>query len=389
MKTFKIYESAKALPIAWDDLVCHDIFLQRKYLNAVSEASPPNIQWFYIGVFVNNHLVGVAIVQRVRLYLKDMFRNTKVSCIKEFIRSTVSRFLRGNILVVGNLMHTGQHGMYYSSRQIILSDFLNVVFQAVDDIKMVIKQTQGKTIRMVMCKDYFLDDTIHQENKVFVKQKMHTVFVQPNMIMPVSERWLSITDYVNDLNKKYRSRYRRAKKKLGNIVCSELDLEAIKKYETTLHNQYLNVSNNAKFNTFILPENHFYALKLNLKGDFRLFGYFLDDKLVGFYTLILNNTYLETYFLGYDAEHQYSNQLYLNMLYSMAEFAITHKFLFVVYARTAMEIKSSVGALSKPMMVYMKHTSNIINTILKPVFSLMRPDQDWEERHPFKTQKSP
>ena len=93
---------------------------------------------------------------------------------------------------------------------------------------------------------------------------------------------------------------------------------------------------------------------------------------------------METYFLGYDEAHQYPNQLYLNMLYDMLKFGIENRHETVVYARTAMEIKSSIGAKAKPMVVYMKHTNPFLNTILKQVFKLMNPLQDWEKRHPFK-----
>ena len=132
------------------------------------------------------------------------------------------------------------------------------------------------------------------------------------------------------------------------------------------------------------PENHFYIMKDNLGDDFKVLGYYLEEKLVGFYTLILNNKQLETYFLGYDTEHQYTNQLYLNMLYDMVKYGVEHQFSSIVYARTAMAIKSSVGAKSRPMEMYMKHTNSNFNKLLKPIFGLMNPHQDWEERHPFK-----
>ena len=68
----------------------------------------------------------------------------------------------------------------------------------------------------------------------------------------------------------------------------------------------------------------------------------------------------------------------------MVHFAIQNKFTSIVYARTAMEIKSSVGAESREMIMYMKHTNGFINAILKQVFSFMNPLQKWKERHPFK-----
>lgn len=383
MKTYHIYYFHNELPEVWDTLVKHDIFLQSNYLKALENASPNNIQWFYVGVFNDSELIGIAIIQRVQLYLKDMFRQTKVSCLKELFRNVVSKIIKGNILVVGNLTHTGQHGIFFQRDKLALSDYLNVVHEAIEELRNHIKQNQQKTIRALMFKDYYQEDVIHNENDFFSKNKLHKVTVQPNMVMHLEPNWLSNADYVKDFNKKYRDRYKRAKKKLGDIVCSELSIDAIKSQSGKLHSLYLNVSYNAKFNTFFLPENHFYSLKLQLKDSFKIFGYFLHGELVGFYTLILNGQHLETYFLGYDEKHQYPNQLYLNMLYDMAKFAIENKFETIIYARTAMEIKSSVGAIPKPMLVYVKHTNNLLNSILKQLFKLMDPTQKWEQRHPF------
>ncbi|MEZ4793291.1 MAG: hypothetical protein R2783_07475 [Gelidibacter sp.] len=88
--------------------------------------------------------------------------------------------------------------------------------------------------------------------------------------------------------------------------------------------------------------------------------------------------------MGYDQAHQYQHQMYLNMLYDMLDFAIEHKFASIVYARTAMEIKSSIGAKPQKMNVYLKHTNSFMNASLKQIFKLMDPSRQWEERHPFK-----
>ena len=117
---------------------------------------------------------------------------------------------------------------------------------------------------------------------------------------------------------------------------------------------------------------------------FRVYAYYLDNQIVGFYTLILNNKSLETYFLGYDSQYQSKHQLYLNMLYDMLQFGIENKLRQVVYARTAMAIKSSVGANPFKMIMYLKHTNWLMNLLLKVIFKLMNPKQNWEERHPFK-----
>lgn len=381
---YTIYNSFENLPVYWNTFVVHDIFLQTPYLKALEEASPQNIQLFYVGVFKDDVLVGVAIIQRVQLYLENMFRENEVSCVKTFFKHLVSKVLKGNILVVGNLTHTGQHGIFYNKDKVSQLQFFEIVNAALKDIKESIIVNQKKTIRAIMYKDYFKDDPIHDAKAVFDSNSLHQISVQPNMILSIKPEWLKFDDYMASLNKKYRDRYKRARKKLNSIKAEELTIDDIKNFTPKLYEFYMNVSNNAKFNTFLLPENHFYSLKLQLQENFKVYGYFLKDKLIGFYTLILNDNDLETYFLGYDETHQYPNQLYLNMLYDMLKFGIENKFSSVVYARTAMEIKSSVGAKAKPMLVYLKHTNRFLNVILKQIFRLMNPSQDWEERHPFK-----
>lgn len=148
---------------------------------------------------------------------------------------------------------------------------------------------------------------------------------------------------------------------------------------------YLNVSDNAGVNSFKLHQRHFYELKKELGERFKIYGYFLEDRLVGFYTFIKNFDKIETYFLGYTPELQHKHQMYLNMLFDMACYGIDNGYKTVIFARTAMEIKSSIGAKPFPMSIYLKHTNSvIINTILKLVVKYANPVRDWEERHPFK-----
>ena len=164
---YKIYNSFKNLPQGWDIFVKHDVFLQSKYLQAIQNASPNNIQWFYIGIFKTKRLVGIAIVQNVNLYLKNIYREAPTSSIKTFFKDLISKVFKGNLLVVGNLTHTGQHGLYFDKKEILQIEFLNSIFYALNEIKKRIKTSQNIDIKGIMFKDYFKNDTIHEEKKNF------------------------------------------------------------------------------------------------------------------------------------------------------------------------------------------------------------------------------
>lgn len=382
---YKLYRSISDLPNSWDSLLVENVFLKTAFLKALESSSPTNISTYYLTVFSSDELVGIAIIQRVQMYFDDVFRKTSNQLFKRCGKWLISKIVKGNALIIGNLMHTGQHGLYYNSEKITQTNYLNLISEAVAELTQTIQQQFNKKIRIIAFKDYFEYDDIHLNQAFFKKEALYKAKVQPNMIFEVDSEWRSSDDYVAAFNKKYRRRYRTARKKSASIEKRELELDDIQSHSETIYQLYENVSDNAGINSFKLNNKHFYHLKKHMKADFKFFGYFINEELVGFYTLIRNYDKLETYFLGYNQDLQHQHQMYLNMLFDMAFYGINHQFKQVIFARTAMEIKSSIGAKPNDMFIYLKHTNNVIaNTVLKLVVKYANPIREWEERHPFK-----
>jgi hypothetical protein len=144
------------------------------------------------------------------------------------------------------------------------------------------------------------------------------------------------------------------------------------------------VAKNAPFNTFFLAKNHFRILKEQLADNFLFYGYFQDEQLIGFSTLIKNGATMDTYFLGYNNKIQKEKMLYLNMLYDMVAYSINKGFKEIVFARTALEIKSSIGAKAVDMFGFIKHETAIIDSCIGRIFNFLEPKIEWKERNPFK-----
>ena len=204
------------------------------------------------------------------------------------------------------------------------------------------------------------------------------------MVFEIHKDWTSEQDYIDALSKKYRDQYKRARKKSEGITKQQLSLSDIKRYEDVLYELYFHVAKNAPFNTFFLAKNHFRVLKEILQDDFRFYGYFIDNQLIGFNTLIKNSCSMDTYFLGYDDTLQKEKMLYLNMLYDMISYSINKGFKEIVFARTALEIKSSVGAKPVEMFGFMQHSNSLVNKKIDAIFNYLEPKTDWNERNPFK-----
>ena len=76
--------------------------------------------------------------------------------------------------------------------------------------------------------------------------------------------------------------------------------------------------------------------------------------------------------------------LYLNMLYNMTEYGIENGFEKIIFGRTALEIKSSIGAIPVNMSGFIYHNNKLINKYIEYIFKKLEPAAEWQMRHPFK-----
>lgn len=376
---FTIYSKVSKLPENWNSLAVNNIFLTKEYLEILEKSAPLNMTCHYIGIFNNSELVGIAVSQFLDLNQLDSFGD-RDKCIKSSIRNIVFKNFCSHVLLLGNNMLTGQNAWAFSTK-IDVKILQNEVLNAMEALKEQFKAS-GKKVHISSIKDFETEEieTFHPA----IKKDYFQFSTQPNMVFTILENWKTEQDYIAALSKKYRDQYKRARKKAEGIEKRKLGLHEIIAFEEEINNLYYHVAKNAPFNTFFLAKNHFRVFKEILKDKFLFYGYFIDNKLIGFNTLIKNGTAMDTYFLGYDDSIQKEKMLYLNMLYDMIAYSINKGFKEIVFARTALEIKSSVGA--KPIEVYgfIKHESKLIDKCTQTIFNYLEPKTEWQERNPFK-----
>ncbi|KGO88893.1 8-amino-7-oxononanoate synthase [Flavobacterium suncheonense GH29-5 = DSM 17707] len=377
--TFTIYSKISELPKNWDDVAIANAFLQTPYLKVLETSAPTNMQCFYIGIFENSELIGVALAQYLNLNQLESF-GERDKCLKTAVRNFVFKNFASHVLFLGNNMITGQNG-YTFNKEIDFEHISRVLVECAEAIIGYFKKNRIN-IHLVSFKDFYpyCADAL----KRFDFKNIYEFNTQPNMIFRLSDDWKTKDDYVAAFSKKYRDQYKRARKKCDRVLTKELSLEEITANEERIYELYHHVAKNAPFNTFFLAKNHFSTFKKQLNEQFVLVGYFMEEKLVGFHTLLLNGTVLETYFLGYDSEIQKEKMLYLNMLYNMTEFGIEKGYKKIIFGRTALEIKSSVGAEPVRMSGFIYHRNGLINQYIGKIFTNLEPEAQWQQRHPFK-----
>jgi predicted N-acyltransferase len=377
--SFQIYSSVKNIPSGWDSLATNNLFLSRDYLEVLAISAPKNIQCHFIALFLNEELVGIAVSQYIDLREVNSF-GERDHRVKTVVRNFVFKNFSSNVLVIGNNMLSGQNGCCFSSK-LPASEGLTLLKKATEELKSDLRK-KGTKIHLTIFKDFSEDGVQHFNNPEF--KSFFRFTTQPNMIFQIRDSWRTFDDYVADKTKKYRDQYKRARKKAEGITKRKLSLEEITNYNSRIYQLYMNVTKNAPFNTFYLTDNHFITLKTILKDKFLFYGYFIGDELVGFNTLIKNGKDIDTYFLGYDDIYQREKMLYLNMLYDMIAFSINKGYSRIIFARTALEIKSSVGAQPVDMFGMMQHSNPFINLFVSKTFSYFEPKMEWKQRNPFK-----
>jgi hypothetical protein len=377
----QIYETNAELPENWDELGCKNIFLSKEYFEILNKSAPSNMTCHYIGLFKDEKLAGIAISQFLDLNNLESF-GERDRCMKATARKFILKKFASHVLLIGNNMLTGQNSFIFSD-DISKAEGIKALKKASIDLKHKFKSI-GKKVHITTFKDYTEEDIqkFSMESNLF--KNTYKYSIQPNMIFTIPFEWKTEEDYINSLLKKYRDQYKRARKKAEGIEKRKLHLEDIIAHEETIFDLYHHVAQNAPFNTFFLTKNHFRVFKETLKDNFLFYGYFLNGKLIGFNTLIKNGDTIDTYFLGYDETIQREKMLYLNMLYDMIAYSINKGFKEIIFARTALEIKSSVGAKPRKMYGFAKHSSSIGDLVFEKAFNTLEPKVIWQERNPFK-----
>jgi predicted N-acyltransferase len=280
-------------------------------------------------------------------------------------------------LVLGNLLLTGENG-YWTTLPAMR--FEPLFLQTLKLMEQLAKQLG---IGAMMVKDFF------QRDLVVEAAGYHPLSFQPAMVLELPPEWKSFDDYIEAMSSKYRVRTRRAYKKGQSIDFKSLAIQEIELRNAELYELYLQVLDNADFNALTAHPDYFLQLKRHLKEDFDLVGCFIQQQLVGFFTTIRNHEELECHFIGLEASSNREHQVYLNMLYRMVEKGIQLGVHQISMARTALEIKSSVGAVAHQQFSYLRHRLPVLNHILPYVVRFMEPQEQWIPRHPFSKNETP
>jgi hypothetical protein len=159
-----------------------------------------------------------------------------------------------------------------------------------------------------------------------------------------------------------------------------MDASDLKRHKERIEELYQQVISRASFGIGYYNFEMFQSLLENLPDRYRIYGYFFEEKLIAFQSLWLHNKELEAHFVGIDYEYNFELAVYQRMLYEYIQEAIKERKSKVIFGRSAMEIKNTVGAVPVDASCYIRHKGAALNPFLSFIFKHVSPSDFHEHR---------
>ncbi len=386
----QIFCKAEDIPSdSWDNLLqSSHYYLKRDYLAGLESCAKADHHFRYILISQKEQPVLAAFCQIIPFEVSKTGNYTQASpseqkiSFKSLASGVFNKIMSNvevNLLVCGNVYLSGEYG-FAVHPTISEKKAYQYLLEAMQTL---IKQDKKK-VSAILLKDFYAEAGHPVE--VFDKAALHLFHADPIMLMDIPSNWHTFEDYSNLLSSKYRQRLKGAYKKSQHLITKELTLEEVEALNDQMFPLFENVVRKSSFNLKDTPKEYFIALKRHLKEDVKITAYFDKEELIGFMTVIRAGNHLEAHFLGYDETQNHQCKMYLRMLYDMIKIGIEQKFSQISFGRTAMEIKTTVGAIPHPANLYLKLTNPFFNFLGGPIIRNIR-QEAFVPRHPFKGQE--
>lgn len=370
----------------WKTLDCREnIYFHPDFLIAL-EKNNPHLTFFYVVLTDEfKNAVAFASIQIIDFYIDTIeydSRNvlkTVVSLGRKLKILPKEKPLR--ILNCGNAFVSGEHGIFIKENQ-------NKRTQLRKLTKAILSYTQDfykqNPIDIFIMKD-FVEESLPISNEL-ISLGYYAFNVEPNMRLSLNLDWNSFDDYLSSLKTKFRVKAKRALQLSRDLKVKEINSENIDDQLKKMTYLYKKVTSKANFNLGEFNLSTYKDLKQKLNDTYILKSYWLDNKMVGFMSGVINGKTLDAHFVGIDYSVNKQYAVYQRMLYDYIDTAIKNKMTIVNFGRTASEIKSSVGAIPEHLTIYIRHKKTITNKFLK-LFLLKIQPTEFNQKFPYKLNK--
>ena len=368
----------------WEELNCEkNLYFHKDFLRSLEENNS-EIKFTYVVLLdTKKNPIAFASLQFVDFYIDDIKNDLEVLVRKiKNVGRKLNLFPKKKplkLLICGNTFVSGEHGVFIEKNQnkkTILKEVAKAILHFVNN-----NPTLKKEVNFFLIKD-FINESLSITDSL--KDYNYSPFlVAPNMLLNLAENWQTFDDYLAALKTKFRVKAKKAMQRSAMLKIEDITLDNIEELLPEMTALYKKVSSKADFNLGDFNLETYIHLKEKLKDNYLLKAYFLNGKVVGFMSGIINQNSLDAHFVGIDYLLNKEYAIYQRMLYDYIKIAIKKRIKVLNFGRTASEIKSSIGAVPQDLTMYIRHKKSIKNRILRLFLQKIEPTS-FHQKFPFK-----
>jgi hypothetical protein len=362
-----------------------NVFLQNEYLESLEQGGPSAAGYRYALVRNGKKAVAVVYVQLIPFSLNgvdEMIRDKPYRRLLKTVRALLGAYLFRNdsdrksiLLVCGNMCVSGDHGVFSTDRNALaklLPGLLQDLTHALSEKYRVIAQ---------IVKDFPEDDDPF--GQVLKSRRFFRLDMDPVMKLRFPDEVYDIQAYCAALSSKYRVRYNQTLKKIVDCEWRDLSLAEMEKHRSEMQGLYSAVQDKAPLKIMDVDMDYLISLKRKMGKSVRCSALFEGQQMLAFTTGILNGEEFEAHHIGLDYGQNRHRALYLNVLFHYIEMALESGARTVCFGRTALEMKTTVGAVPVYFNAFMKLSNGFLNGFVRCLLPDPAP-HNWIPRSPFR-----
>lgn len=372
-KNYTVYDTAKDLPIDWNQQpqikqLCLGI-------DSIEKAQVPNIKNYYVVTSYDDKPIFLSYYQL--LSVTPLHFNLGEKKSQQVALSLALRIVKPTLLVAGNLFR----------HDVLFFQYLEQDFTAQEKAACY-QETIDFMVNYTNASGIFLKD-VEKSIAPFIQQDASYIQMQEDVSMEITipDHWKSFKDYEAELKHKYLQRCKKIRKSFEQIQIIEFDEVQIAKHAKEMELLYLQVSQKQLVSMGIINDQFFCELKSVMKDKYKVYGFFCQEKLIAFSSVIKHDDEYDMNYIGIDYAYNHQYQLYFNILFHCLENAIALDSRKLILGRTAPEAKAILGCEPDYRFSFYKLRNVIVNWFYKMVASYFHEQQGekWKDRHPFKS----
>lgn len=187
----------------------------------------------------------------------------------------------------------------------------------------------------------------------------------PLMRIPINPEWTALEHYMGELKTKARTKVKRILTCSGDCEIEELTFDEVVAHANLLESLYKLVYEEAGFRLGELRAADLVQTKSTWQNQFRISVLRVGGEILGFQCGFITPETVEAFFVGFDRNQHKELALYQRMLVEFIRWGIEAGSREVVMGRTALDIKSSVGAMPERLYCVVRFPNPVLHLLAR------------------------